>query len=202
VTVTDPSVETLSILPLRSSVLVPASVVPISVGRPSSVRLIEGAGDRQLIGVVTQRDAENEDPSFDDIYQVGTVARVLKTIRLSSGKHSAVLHGIARMRIVEELERAPWMRARVERVEERPSHDVEIDALAAQLRESARALDPEQASAILDVQDPGALADLVAVNLKLPPGSKQEVLETFDRRARLRKVIELVARQAGEFRAS
>ena len=93
------SLEALPILALRNSVLFPASVVPVNVGRPRSVRLIEEAfgADRPTIGVVTQRDPEDEDPSFAELYQMGTLARVLKVIRLSSGHYSVVLQGIARM---------------------------------------------------------------------------------------------------------
>src|SRR5271169_4064827 len=94
-----PVPETLPILPLRNSVLFPASVVPINVGRPRSVRLIEEAfgNDRPTIGVVAQRVAETEDPREGEVFAVGTVARVLKVIRLSSGNYSVVLQGVARM---------------------------------------------------------------------------------------------------------
>ena len=204
-----PLVESLPILPLRNSVLFPASVVPINVGRARSVRLIEEAfgSERPTIGVVAQRGADTEDPKFDEIFMVGTVARVLKVIRLSSGNYSVVLQGMARMKIEEELARHPFMHARVSRVDEHPIKDVEIDALTVNLRESARRLvallphPPREASAVLDnVQDPGALADLVASNLPITTLQKQSVLETFDIRARLRKVAELVTRQSEVFR--
>ncbi len=204
-----PAPETLPVLPLRNSVLFPASVVPINVGRPRSVRLIEEAfgNDRPTIAVVAQRVAETEDPKFEDIFDVGTIARVLKVIRLSSGNYSVVLQGVARMRIEEQLGRHPYLQGRVLRVGEPPLRDVEIDALAVNLRESARrllALLPHasrEATAVLDnVQEPGALADLVASNLPITTAQKQAVLETFDLRARLRKVLELVTRQSEVFR--
>src|SRR5215475_2387445 len=96
----------LPILALRNSVLFPASVVPVNVGRPRSVRLIEEAfgGERPTIGVVAQRVAETEDPTFADLYSLGTVARILKVIRLSSGNYSVVLQGVSRMRLQEPLE--------------------------------------------------------------------------------------------------
>ena len=190
---------------LRNSVLFPASVVPVNVGRPRSVRLIEEAfgADRPTIGVVAQRRPETEDPTFDEVHGVGTLARVLKVIRLSSGNYSVVLQGVARMRVIEEVERHPCMRARVERIHERPAHDVEIDALAAHLRESARKLQTllpgqtREASQVLEnVQDPGALADLIASNLPIGTVQKQEVLEMLDVRERLRRVMDLVGRQS------
>jgi ATP-dependent Lon protease len=201
--------ETLAILPLRNSVLFPASVVPVNVGRPRSVRLIEEAfgGERPTIGVVAQRVAETEDPTFADLYQLGTVARILKVIRLSSGNYSVVLQGVSRMRLQEPFENRPALKARVERIVERPGRDVETDALMVHLRESARKLMtmlpqlPREAAQALDnVQEAGALADLVASNLPIATPQKQAVLELLEVRDRLRKVIELLGRQAEVYR--
>jgi len=194
----------LPILPLRNSVLFPATVVPVNVGRARSVRLIEEAcgRERPAIGVVTQHKPEVEDPTFDQVYHTGTIARVLKVIRLNSGQYSVVLQGVSRMRIEETLGRHPTMRARVQRYHEPPTVDVEIDALAAHLRESARQLLHELPTAsreslhILDnVREPGALADLIESNLPAPNESKQKVLETLDVRERVRLVLDQVNRQ-------
>ncbi len=194
----------LPILPLRNSVLFPATVVPVNVGRARSVRLIEEAcgRERPAIGVVTQHRPEVEDPTFEQVYQTGTIARVLKVIRLNSGQYSVVLQGVSRMRIEEALGRHPTMRARVHRYHEVPTVDVEIEALAAHLRESARKLLQDLPTAsreslhILDnVREPGALADLIESNLPVSNEAKQEVLETLDVRERVRKVLDQVNRQ-------
>ncbi len=194
----------LPILPLRNSVLFPASVVPVNVGRPRSVRLIEEAcgQDRPAIGVITQHRPEVEDPTFEQVYQIGTIARVLKVIRLNSGQYSVVLQGVCRMRIDEPLSRHPSMRARVHRFHETPAVEVEIEALAAHLRESARDLfehlrtAPRESTHILDnVREPGALADLITSGLPVGNDAKQTVLETLDVRERVRKVLEFVNRQ-------
>jgi ATP-dependent Lon protease len=194
----------LPILPLRNSVLFPATVVPVNVGRARSVRLIEEAcgRERPAIGVVTQHKPEVEDPTFEQVYQTGTIARVLKVIRLNSGQYSVVLQGVSRMRIEEALGRHPTMRARVQRYHEAPVVDVEIEALSAHLRESARRLLNELPTAsreslhILDnVREPGALADLIVSNLPVSNEAKQEVLETLDVRERIRKVLDQVQRQ-------
>ncbi len=199
------SPEALPILPLRNSVLFPASVVPVNVGRPRSVRLIEEAfgGERPTIGVVAQKLAETEDPQFADLYRMGTVARILKVIRLSSGNYSVVLQGVARMRVLEPIEARPTLRARIERIIERPGRDVETDALMVHLRELARKLMavlpqlPREAAQALDnVQEAGALADLVASNLPISTPQKQSVLEQLEIRDRLRKVIDLLTRQS------
>ncbi|MBO6939241.1 MAG: endopeptidase La [Deltaproteobacteria bacterium] len=206
----DPRPE-LPILPLRNSVLFPASVVPVNVGRPRSVRLVEevvGEGaDRPLIGVVGQKRPETEDPSFDEIHHVGTVARILKVIRLSSGNYSVVLQGVSRMKLLEEVARHPCITARIERIRELPRADAEIDALAAHLRTKARKLvdllpnQPRDAAAILEnVQEAGALADLVASNLPVGNDAKQAVLETLDVRERIRAVLDLVGRQSEVYR--
>jgi ATP-dependent Lon protease len=197
--------EALPILPLRNSVLFPASVVPVNVGRARSVRLIEESfgRDRPLIAVVAQKHSDTEDPEFDEVHAFGTVARVLKVIRLSSGHYSVVLQGVARMRVVEPLGRNPFMRGKVERIHETPVRDTETDALATALREAARRLRevlPQQsrdAAAILEnVQDAGALADAVASDLQIPTAQKQLLLELLDVRERLRRVLEVVSRQA------
>ncbi len=201
----------LPLLPLRNSVLFPASVVPVNVGRPRSVRLIEevvGDGaDRPLVGVVGQKRPEVEDPSFEEIHHFGTVARILKVIRLSSGNYSVVLQGVSRMRVLDAVAKHPCLKAHIERIREVPSTDVEIEALAAHLRESARRLtsvlpnQPRDASSILDnVRESGALADLVASNLPVGNDAKQGVLETLEVRERLRKVLELVNRQGEVYR--
>ena len=206
----DPHPE-LPILPLRNSVLFPASVVPVNVGRRRSVRLVEevvsDGADRPLIGVVGQRRPETEDPAFDEIHHVGTVARILKVIRLSSGNYSVVLQGVSRMNLLEEVGRHPCIRARIERIHSTPQTDAEIDALAARLRAAARTLvdllpnQPRDAAAILEnVQEAGALADLVASNLPVGNDAKQQVLETLDVRERLRFVSELVGRQSEVYR--
>jgi ATP-dependent Lon protease len=174
----------LPILPLRNSVLFPATVVPVNVGRARSVRLIEEAcgRERPAIGVVTQHKAEVEDPTFDQVYHTGTIARVLKVIRLNSGQYSVVLQGVSRMRIEEPLGRHPTMRAHLRESARQLLHD-----LPAASRESLHILD--------NVREPGALADLIESNLPVPNESKQEVLETLDIRERVRMVLDQVNRQ-------
>src|SRR5947199_10422718 len=88
--------DSVPILPLRNSVLFPMSVVPINVGRPRSVRLVEelAGEDSALVGVLTQRNADTVEPAFEDLYAVGTLARVVKVIRLGPSNYSVVLNGL------------------------------------------------------------------------------------------------------------
>ncbi|HEX3343756.1 MAG TPA: LON peptidase substrate-binding domain-containing protein, partial [Polyangiaceae bacterium] len=103
--------ELLPILPLRNSVVFPASVVPINVGRPRSVRLVEDllGQDRPVVAIVSQRDADVDEPGFGDLYEVGTVARVVKVIRLGPSNYSVVLHGLARLKMVQPSGLEPYM---------------------------------------------------------------------------------------------
>jgi ATP-dependent Lon protease len=199
--------ELLPILPLRNSVVFPASVVPINVGRPRSVRLVEDlAGhERAVVGIVSQRDAEVDEPRFQDLYEIGTVARVVKVLRLGPSNYSVVLHGLARFQIAQHAMLEPFMRARVRRVAEDLERDAELDALGASLREGMRHLLslmpnlPRETAGILDnVRESGALADLIASNLAPEQASvadKQKILETFDPKARVRAVLGIVSRQ-------
>src|SRR5579864_539767 len=200
-------IELLPILPLRNSVVFPASVVPINVGRPRSVRLVEDlAGhERAVVGIVSQRDAEVDEPRFEDLYAVGTVARVVKVLRLGPNNYSVVLHGLARFQIAQHVALEPYMRARVRRIAEDLDRDVEIDALGASLREGMRHLLslmpnlPRETAGILDnVRESGALADLIASNLapeQATVADKQRILETFEPKARVRAVLGIVSRQ-------
>jgi ATP-dependent Lon protease len=199
--------ELFPILPLRNSVVFPASVVPINVGRPRSVRLVEDlAGhERAVVGIVSQRDAEADEPRFEDLYNVGTVARVVKVLRLGPSNYSVVLHGLARFEIAQHMALEPYMRARVRRIPEDLERDVETDALGASLREGMRDLLslmpnlPRETAGILDnVRESGALADLIASNLAPEQASvadKQKILETFDPKFRVRAVLSIVSRQ-------
>ena len=199
--------QALPILPLRNSVLFPTSVVPINVGRPRSVRLVQDllGQERAFVGVVSQLAPETNEPTFDDLYGVGTIARVVKVIRLGPSNYSVVLNGLGRMRVSAPVSLEPYMRAQVARVPEQRVRDVELDALGATLRESTREVLslmpnlPRETAGILDhVRDPAALADLIAANF--PPtqasvSDKQRVLEAFEIKQRVKLVLAMVAPQ-------
>ncbi len=199
--------DSVPILPLRNSVLFPMSVVPINVGRPRSVRLVEDllGRDRALVGVLSQRSPDVDEPTFKELYTVGTVARVVKVIRLGANNYSVVLNGLGRFRVKGIASLEPYMRAKIERIPESLVRDVELDALGAGLRESTREVLglmpnlPRDTAGILDnVREPGALADLIASNFPQAQASvadKQEILEAFDVKARVRLVMAMVGRQ-------
>ncbi len=205
-TVHDP--DSVPILPLRNSVLFPLSVVPINVGRARSVRLVEElfGRERVLVGVLSQKSAEVDEPTFDDLHTMGTLARVVKVIRLGPTSYSVVLNGLGRLRLVSPLGIEPYMRARIERLPEPLLRDPELDALGSGLREATRELltrlpNPwRDTSGVLDnVREAGALADLIASNFPQAQASvddKQAVLETLDPKERVRRVRAMVDRHS------
>ncbi len=196
--------EILSILPLRNSVLFPGSIIPIDVGRRKSVRLVEEAisKERPVIGILTQKDARTEDPGEGDMYQVGCAARILKVIKLAKDNFSVILQGVARVKISDYLQHDPFITARVGALPDPTTADVELDALVMNLKDIAKRVIklmpelPKEAGSLVDsVSEPGQLADLITSNLELQVEEKQDILETFDLKTRMRKVLQFLSRQ-------
>jgi ATP-dependent Lon protease len=185
-------VEVLPILPLRNAVLFPAAVVPINVGRPRSVRLVEDIvqSEVRVIGVVTQRQPETEDPTLADLYPIGTLARIVKVIKLGASNYSVLLQGLGRFRLTGIAGETPYLRGRIQRHVDALVRTPEIDKLGRELRDLARTLTeysppvPRELGTVAEnAADPGALADLVALHLPSPPvtpADRQQVLEALD----------------------
>lgn len=192
------------ILPLRNSVLFPGSIIPIDVGRRKSIRLIEEAvaKDMPYIGIVTQKDARTEDPAASDLYTVGCAARVLKVIKLAKDNFSVILQGMTRIQITEYVEADPFLMGHVREIPDIIAPDVELEAFVLNLRDVAKRVIklmpelPKEALNLVDgITEPGALADLITSNLDIPIEEKQDVLETVDVKARMRKVLQFLSRQ-------
>ena len=196
--------QVLPILPLRNSVFFPGGVLPLAVGRQKTIALIKDAvRDEQVIGVVTQRKAEEEDPGAADLYTVGTVARVVKLLKMGEDNYSLVVQGLARFKVLELVQENPYLKARVDPVEDKSTtDDVEVEALAINLKKLAREvieLMPELPAAATELVEsithPGHLADLIAANVDVPIEEKQQVLETVELKARMKLVLELLNRK-------
>ncbi|MFT5287582.1 MAG: ATP-dependent Lon protease [Planctomycetota bacterium] len=197
----EPRDDEMILLCVRGMALFPGVVLPISVGREQSIRAVEKAvqEDRQL-GVILQRDPENQNPGPDDIYSVGTVADIIRYITAPDGSHHLIAQGRQRFRVKKILQSEPFMTARIEWIDEPPENelkDTEIEARSFNLRDQAReALQllpqtPEDLDqAIQNASSPSLLADTVATFIELPPDEKQDLLETFNLKERLRKVSE------------
>jgi ATP-dependent Lon protease len=196
--------DTLPILPLRNSVLFPGAIIPIDVGRRKSVRLVEDAiaKERPVIGILTQKDARTEDPGAGDLYMIGCAARILKVIKLAKDNFSVILQGVSRFEVSSFDGAEPFLAAKVRSVPDPTSSDVELDALVMNLKDIAKRVVklmpelPKEAGALVDsVTEAGHLADLITSHLELEVGEKQDVLETFDLKARVRKVLQFLSRQ-------
>src|SRR3954467_3034321 len=194
----------LPILPLRNSVFFPGGVLPLAVGRQKTIALIKDAvRDDQVIGVVTQRKAEEEDPGAADLHQMGTVARIVKLLKMGEDNYSLVVQGLARFRVVELVQEHPYLKARIEPVDDKSIFDeVEIEALGINLKKLAREvieMMPELPAAATElvesITQPGHLADLIAANVDVPIEEKQQVLETVDLKERTKLVLELLNRK-------
>lgn len=194
----------LPVLPIRNAVLFPGAVAPFDVGREKSVALVEDLDNlgSPVIAIFAQRDPATDDPGFDDLYPVGCAARVLKALKHSSGNYSLILQGLSRIRLESLTQTAPYLKAKVARLELPAIEDVEAEALAMSLREIAKQVIqlmpelPREAASLVDsVQEPGALADLVSANLDAPVEEKAQLIETVDIKERIRKVLRLLTRQ-------
>ena len=186
----------LPVLPVRDMVVFPGTVVPLTVGREKSKRLIDAvlAGDKLLV-TCAQRRADTEDPGIDDIYRIGTAATVLKLLRMPDGTNSLLVHGMVRVGLEEMVAVEPYWKAAVNPHEDDATESLELEALAYSARQTALQIIelspnvPEEARLVLETIDkPGALADYLSANLSLGLAQKQELLETFDVADRLRKV--------------
>jgi len=186
----------LSILPLRGTVLFPDLILPIMVGRKKSVKLIDDAMDSdRIIGIITQKRSETEDPRESDLYSVGVAALILRMIREMDGSQRVIVQGISRIKMKEYIQREPYFKARTETIEEGLVQGVEIEALMMNLKnlfqravELAPYLTAELGTMVNNVKSPPILADLIASNLNLSTPEKQGILETLDVRERLTKV--------------
>jgi len=198
--------DILAILPLRGTVLMPQAVLPLGAGRASSVRLIEDAmqGGR-LVGTVMQRDPQQDAPGAEDLHGIGTVAVIHKSVKQADGSLRLIVQGLGRFRIVEVLEREPFLRARVEAIEEpAPGNDLELEALTRSVRslfEKVVTLTPGLPDELINVvgntEAPGALADLIAASLPtLANDLKQQLLETIEVRTRLQTLAGALAKEA------
>src|SRR4051794_39280644 len=196
--------DELPVLPIRNAVLFPGAVAPFDVGREKSVALVEDVDNLPgpVIAIFAQRDPSTDDPGAEDLYPVGCAARVLKALKHSSGNYSLILQGLTRIRLDQVLTQSPYLKAKIRRLEEPQSEDVEAEALAMSLRDIAKQVIqlmpelPREAGSLIDsIQAPGALADLVAANLDAPVEEKAQLIETLEVKERIRKVLRLLTRQ-------
>jgi ATP-dependent Lon protease len=196
--------ETLSILPVRSFVVFPGTIVPLNVQRPASIKLLdETLTLTKVIGLLTQRDEKKEDPEPQDLYYVGTAALVLKLLRQAEDHVVVLAQGLRRFSIRKIAATHPFLRAEIDLPKSvSPPASKEWEATFRNLRDSAAKLleltaeAPEQARAmVLSIDNPEQLADFLAPNLNVSVGQKQAILEELDVEKRVRAVQTSISAQ-------
>jgi ATP-dependent Lon protease len=191
--------DILSILPLRNTVLFPGVVIPITVGRDKSIKLIKDAyrGER-IIGVVSQKDVGIEDPEFEQLNQVGTVALIIKMLQMPDGNTTVIIQGKQRFRLNEEVQCDPYIKASIQKfVEVRPKADREFKALMASIKEMAMQiiqLSPnipsEAGIAIKNIESSSFLINFISSNMNAEVSAKQHMLEVANLHDRAKMVLE------------
>jgi ATP-dependent Lon protease len=181
--------ETVPILSLRNTVLFPGVVIPITAGRDKSIQLINDANSgSKVIGVVSQKDETVEDPSLDDIYTTGTVARILKVLKMPDGNTTVIIQGKKRFQISEIVSEAPYMVAKIQDVPEiMPPTNAEFPAiiesikdLALQIIKQSPTIPSEASFAIKNIESSSFLINFVSSNMNLSVVEKQKLLEVHD----------------------
>ncbi len=194
--------ETIAIMPVRDAVAFPGAVIPLTIGRDKSRRLLDDVmpGDK-ILGVLTQKNESVENPQPGDMHTVGTVAIVLKMLRPADGQQSIVVHGLVRFRVLEFVQQEPYLKARVEALPDAAENfGPETDLLVGSVRKAAKRMIelspniPDEAAGILnDIDSPSTLADFLAANLHESVSEKLALLEETDVIKRLLMVRQQLA---------
>lgn len=196
--------DELPILPLKNTVLFPGVVVPITVGRDRSLALVKEAYESdKTIGVVSQKKEEEEDPDPEDLFDVGTVAQILKLIKMPDGSKSIVIQGKTTFKIDEFVQKDPYFKAQVSSYDQEMDLDgVELDASIRSIKETASKIVnlspniPSEASvAINNISSPTFLLNFISSNLNVSTAEKQEVLEIRTFSTRLERVMEFLNKE-------
>jgi ATP-dependent Lon protease len=198
-------VQVLPLVALRDTVIFPEMIVPLQVGRDRSVKALDRAvRASQPVALITQRSSEQEEiDSADELYSIGTLAKIAQVIRLQDGTIRAIVQGQKRIRLLDLLQADPHLEARVEVIEgQEEDKTLEVEALMASVQgqieqyvTSGASVPPEVAVAARNISDPGLLADMVAYSPEMSTEQRQELLETLDVSERLRLVGGFLAKQ-------
>ena len=197
--------EILPILTLRSSVLFPGAITPITVGREKSIRLVREVNERNgLLGAVLQRESEVEDPAPDDMYKVGTAARIIKILEMPNGNLTVILNGLEKIEVKEYVSTEPYFQASVTPLRD-SSPDVkslEFEALVDSIRDVALniinvspSMPKEAAFAIKNIDSKRGIINFICSNMELTDEDRQSLLEAPGLLARARKLLEILIRE-------
>lgn len=197
--------EQLPLLPVRDTVVFPHMVLPLFVGRTASLEAVKQAmEENRLIFLATQKTLGSEEPGKDDIYRIGTVAMIMRMVKLNDGRVKILVQGLSKGRIDEYLREEPFFEVKITSLEEPELAEVplEVEALMrtvqnqlSQLQAISNVLSPEVMVVVDNIEDPGGLADLVVGNLNLKISQSQELLEVSDPVERLMQVNDLLNKE-------
>ncbi len=196
--------EQLPMMAIRDAIIFPSMIVPLFVGRDGSVSAVNQAlAENRLIFLSAQKNPQLEEPSAKDIYDVGVVAAVMRTLQLPDGRLKVLVQALVKAKMVEMLQEHPHFVARIETIEEPETEiTVEIEALMRHVVEQAERLlnlrgiyTHEMGTLLTSIQEPGRLADIVSSHLNLPIAKAQALLEKIDPVERLKAVSELLTRE-------
>lgn len=195
----------LSIMPLRNTVLFPGVVIPITVGRDKSIKLIKDAYKAErIIGVVSQKDINIEDPGFDDLNRIGTVAQIIKMLRMPDGNTTVIIQGKRRFQLNELTQTEPYIRARITAFEESrpPKGDERFGALVASLKDislqiiqQSPNIPSEAGFAIRNIESPSFLINFISSNMNAEVVEKQRMLEVADLAQRAEMVLQHLTKE-------
>jgi ATP-dependent Lon protease len=197
-------VQVLPLVALRDTVIFPEMIVPLQVGRDRSVKALDRAvRTSQPVALITQRSSEQEEISAaDELYTIGTLAKIAQVIRLQDGTIRAIVQGQRRIRLLDLLQTEPHLEARVELIDDATEKTLEIEALMASIHgqieqyvNSGASVPPEVAVAARNIVDGGLLADMTAYSPEMTTEQRQELLETIDVADRLRLASQFLAKQ-------
>src|SRR5215813_12680905 len=200
----DTTDRTLPLLPVRDTVLFPHAVLPLTVGRDSSVQLINSLGEDKTIVVVAQREARVDSPQPTDLYTVGSLAVVHKVVRMPNQSLFVFAEGLERVKVTEYTQLNPFMRATVESIPEiNAPQNAQIEALQRnvltlfqQIVAGSPTLSDELSTVAMNIEEPGRMVDFIASSLpSLSTKDKQDVLETPDVQVRLEKINQHLAKE-------
>lgn len=191
----------LPLLPLRGLVVFPTMVLHLDVGREKSVQALEKAmvDDQNLILLATQKELQIEEPTEEDIYRTGTIAKVRQMLKLPNGTIRVLVEGLKRASIVEYIEDEDCYIVQYEELAEQEEEGLDTEALMRavldhfeQYLRLSKKLSPETYSVVADIDEPGRLADVIASHLPLKIADKQTIVETLNVQARLEKLLSLI----------
>ena len=195
--------QVLPILPLRDAVLFPHAVMPLNIGRRKTLALLDEVGGKDsVIGIVSQRDKDDENPGPRDLYRTGTTARILKLIQKGKNNVLIVVQGLERFKVERFVQKEPFLMAEVQPVEVTPNVDVEVGALIRNVKGltseliSAIPQFPDSAQGVLDnIDDPERMVNITLTYLPVSVEEKMRVLEAGDLKDALRITLEILQQQ-------